>query len=89
MLGKIAIEEAIILPDDDNFEAARYATPGFGDALSESLKDIHGKRLKTMDDHNVEMMVLSLTSPGIQGITDPKKAEVNCPLFFASVLKLI
>ena len=76
MLGKVALEEAIKLPND-GWDSARYARPGAGDALAAALEDIHGARLQAMTDHNVEMMVLSLTSPGIQGICDPKEAEVT------------
>ena len=76
MLGKVALEEAIKLPND-GWDAARYARPGAGDALAAVLEDIHGPRLDAMNNHNVEMMVLSLTSPGIQGITDPNEAEVG------------
>ena len=76
MLGKVALEEAIKLPDD-GWDAATFARPGAGDQLAANLEDIHGPRLQAMNDNNVEMMVLSLTSPGIQGITDPKEAEVR------------
>lgn len=84
MKGTIAIEEAVI--DQAGIEAHSFAQfqnlmrPG-GDAqagLSEHerrLLDIHGDRLKNMDDHGVEYMILSLTSPGAQGEANPEKAK--------------
>jgi 2,3-dihydroxybenzoate decarboxylase len=39
------------------------------------LLDIHGDRLKNMDEHGVEYMILSLTSPGAQGEANPDKAK--------------
>lgn len=85
MRGTIAIEEAII--DPAGIEAHSFAQfqslmqPG-SDAASglsaheRRLLDIHGDRLKSMDEHGVEYMLLSLTSPGAQGESDPKKAKM-------------
>ncbi|KAF1834614.1 amidohydrolase-like protein 2 [Decorospora gaudefroyi] len=84
MKGTIAIEEAII--DPAGVEAHTFAQfqslmrPG-SDATSglsaheRRLLDIHDERLKSMDKHGVEYMLLSLTSPGAQGEADPKKAN--------------
>ncbi|KAF1347158.1 amidohydrolase-like protein 2 [Delphinella strobiligena] len=80
--GTIAVEEAVISPNLiwTLAETQSILTPG--DAGAEALKshtarlsDIHGERLKTMDAEGVEYMLLSITSPGIQGIADPKVAE--------------
>jgi 2,3-dihydroxybenzoate decarboxylase len=38
------------------------------------MVDIEG-RIKLMDEAGIEMQVLSLTSPGCQGLTDAKEAE--------------
>jgi hypothetical protein len=43
-----------------------------GDILAENLMDVHNQRLKLMDEYDVEMQVLSLTSPGPQGATSPR-----------------
>jgi 2,3-dihydroxybenzoate decarboxylase len=84
MKGTIAIEEAII--DAAGVEAHTFAQfqslmrPG-NDATSglsaheKRLLDIHDERLKAMDEHGVEYMLLSLTSPGAQGEADPEKAK--------------
>jgi 2,3-dihydroxybenzoate decarboxylase len=84
MKGTIAVEEAII--DQAGVEAHSFAqfqnlmrpgsdaTAGLS-AHEKRLLDIHGERLKGMDEHGVEYMLLSLTSPGAQGETDPEKAR--------------
>lgn len=70
---KIAIEEHFGLPetmdDADNF------LPGDGwPELRRSLLDIHGKLIAEMDRNGIEKSVLSLTSPGIQGILSKPQA---------------
>ena len=37
--------------------------------------DIHGRRLRLMDEFGMEMMILSLNAPAVQAIHDPKKAN--------------
>ena len=37
--------------------------------------DLHGRRLRLMDEHGMAMMILSLNAPAIQAIPDPKKAN--------------
>ncbi|KAF2006128.1 amidohydrolase-like protein 2 [Amniculicola lignicola CBS 123094] len=83
MRGTIAIEEAII--DPAGVEAHTFAQfqnlmrPGSDDsgltAHERRLLDIHDGRLKSMDEHGVEYMLLSLTSPGAQGEPDPENAK--------------
>jgi 2,3-dihydroxybenzoate decarboxylase len=84
MKGTIVIEEAII--DPAGIEAHSFAQfqslmqPGSNEASGLSahelrLLDIHGERLKSMDEHGVEYMLLSLTSPGAQGEANPDKAK--------------
>ncbi|PVH98425.1 amidohydrolase-like protein 2 [Periconia macrospinosa] len=84
MKGTIAIEEAII--DPAGVEAHTFAQfqslmrPGSDTssgltAHEQRLLDIHGDRLAQMDAHGVEYMLLSLTSPGAQGESDPSKAR--------------
>lgn len=80
--GTIAIEEAIIDPAGIAGLGA-WATllrPGQDPKVTltaheKRLLDIHGDRLKSMDEHGVEYMLLSLTSPGVQSEPDPAKAE--------------
>ncbi|KAE8451078.1 hypothetical protein EG329_004750 [Mollisiaceae sp. DMI_Dod_QoI] len=80
--GTIAIEEAIIDPAGVAGLAswANLLRPGQDPtatftAYQKNLLDIHDERLKSMDEHGVEYMLLSLTSPGAQGEPNPAKAE--------------
>ncbi|KAI9833512.1 MAG: hypothetical protein M1819_003671 [Sarea resinae] len=74
MISKIAIEEAFSLPD--LIGKTKDYTPAFRvDELNSQLLDIHAQRLRDMDTYGVDFMVLSLTSPGPQDQSDPKKAE--------------
>lgn len=87
--GTIAIEEAVLNPAGLSWLAASAALFNPGQAsmpsassqdtpkhrLNELLLDIHNERLAQMDAHGVEYMLLSLTSPGAQGETDPAKAR--------------
>ncbi|KAH7117717.1 amidohydrolase-like protein 2 [Dendryphion nanum] len=84
MRGTIAVEEAII--DLAGVEAHTFAQfqslmrPGSDESSGLSaherrLLDIHDERLKSMDEHGVEYMLLSLTSPGAQGEPDAEKAK--------------
>lgn len=80
--GTIAIEEAVISPGAAWFleEYQQILTPG--DAGKQALashtarlSDIHGRRLQLMDAEGVEYMLLSLTSPGCQGMYKKSIAE--------------
>jgi len=52
-------------------EAENYAPAGMGKTLGANLVDVHKQRLELMDKYNVEVQVLSLTSPGPQGYSLP------------------
>ncbi|KAM5353445.1 hypothetical protein ACJ41O_000095 [Fusarium nematophilum] len=80
--GTIAIEEAVVNADDLEWlskTSAIYAPSQTGQsqhhALTQKLADIHDQRLKEMDAEGVDYMLLSLTSPGCQGESDPSKAS--------------
>jgi 2,3-dihydroxybenzoate decarboxylase len=80
--GTIAVEEAIIDPAGIATLAQWQGLLSPAKDLSSTLTlherrllDIHDQRLKSMDEHGVEYMLLSLTSPGCQGESDPIKAE--------------
>ena len=79
--GTIAIEEAVINPAGLSWLAdspalfGQEASTESHTTLTERLLDIHHDRLKQMDTHGVEYMLLSLTSPGPQGEPDPAKAR--------------
>lgn len=79
MRGTIAIEEAILNPKYASHNA-RYKDflsvyAKYVGTLPEKLLDIHGERLRKMDEHGVEYMVLSMTSPGVQDVVDRNTAE--------------
>jgi 2,3-dihydroxybenzoate decarboxylase len=72
MQGKIALEEHFAI------EATLNDSKVFGANVWEKLRprllDIQDMRLKEMDRHGVEMMILSLNAPAVQAIPDVKKA---------------
>ncbi|KAK5652540.1 hypothetical protein OQA88_10446 [Cercophora sp. LCS_1] len=77
MFGKIALEEAWAIRENFKaYDVSSLAPKGvIGGDLIANLLDIHGTRLDQMDQNGIDMMVLSLSSPGPQGATDPKEAE--------------
>jgi 2,3-dihydroxybenzoate decarboxylase len=85
MTGLIAIEEAFQVPELAN-QALNHAQGETAQRLAANLVDIHDQRLKYMDQEGVDfqvfdrpqkltIQVLSLTSPGPQGLSDPTAAE--------------
>lgn len=73
MLGKISVEEHFSIPE--TIDASKGPLPGDSWAeLRARLLDIHDRRLRLMDEHGIEMMLLSLNSPAVQAITDVKRA---------------
>jgi predicted TIM-barrel fold metal-dependent hydrolase len=73
MTGKIALEEHFALPDTLS-DSEQYFQPQAWQRMQQRLVDIHGLRLAEMDKYGIEMMLLSLNSPAIQGIWDREKA---------------
>jgi 2,3-dihydroxybenzoate decarboxylase len=70
---KIAIEEHVS-PSGTVDRGRELFSPEAWERMRRALVDIHGQLLNDMDEHNVEMSVLSLVAPGIQHMTDPKMA---------------
>jgi 2,3-dihydroxybenzoate decarboxylase len=73
MDGKIGLEEHFAIVE------TLHDSKGFlGDAvwpeLESRLLDIQEKRLRLMDAHGMELMLLSLNAPAVQGIPDPGRA---------------
>ena len=72
--GKIGLEEHFAIP-----ETLDDSRGFFPDRIWEELKtrliDLHDRRLRLMDEHGVEMMLLSLNAPVIQAIPDPARAN--------------
>jgi 2,3-dihydroxybenzoate decarboxylase len=86
--GTVAVEEAVISPDTAWLlqESQQILTPGNSgkqaiEAHQARLMDIHGSRLDAMNAEGVEYMLLSLTSPGCQGIPDQQLAEKTATEF--------
>jgi predicted TIM-barrel fold metal-dependent hydrolase len=74
MKGKIALEEHFAIPDTLQ-DSNGFLPDEIWTELSGRLLDIHGKRLRQMDEQGIEMMLLSLNAPAIQAIPDVKKAN--------------
>lgn len=72
MQGKIALEEHFAI------EATLGDSKVFGshvwDTLGPRLIDVQDMRLREMDKHGIEMMILSLNAPAVQAIPDIKAA---------------
>ena len=74
MQGKIALEEHFAIP-----ETADDSMGYFPDRVRQEVRsrnaDIHGRRLALMDEHGIEMMLLSLNAPAVQAIPEPARAH--------------
>jgi 2,3-dihydroxybenzoate decarboxylase len=72
MLGKIALEEhfAIEATLGDSKVFGAHVWPDLGPRLT----DIQDIRLREMDKHGIELMILSLNAPAVQAIHDVKQA---------------
>jgi 2,3-dihydroxybenzoate decarboxylase len=69
---KIALEEAFTIAafKDREHAMVTYINPKWGAYVKERIADLTDRRLKDMDSAGIDMQVLSLTVPGIQGMTD-------------------
>lgn len=72
-LKKIALEEAIMWPNQDNEQIEKYPleeviNSGNGYNKYNRLLDITDLRLKEMDENNVICQIISVTAVGIQGL---------------------
>jgi gamma-resorcylate decarboxylase len=74
MQGKIGLEEHFAIPDTLS-DSAGFVPQDHWEELKYRLLDIHEKRLRLMDEHGMEMMILSLNAPAVQAISDPQKAN--------------
>jgi len=72
MQGKIALEEHFAI-EPTLGDSHVFGSHVWKD-LSHRLLDIQETRLREMDKHGIEMMILSLNAPAIQAIHDVKKA---------------
>jgi gamma-resorcylate decarboxylase len=72
MQGKIALEEHFAI-EATLGDSQVFGAQVWGD-LGPRLIDIQDMRLREMDRHGVEMMILSLNAPAVQAIHDVKRA---------------
>ena len=72
MQGKIALEEHVAI--EPTLGDSRVFGAHVWDKLGPRLIDVQDTRLKEMDRHGVEMMILSLNAPAIQAIHDVRQA---------------
>lgn len=80
MLGKVSLEEAYELPDKADLsrdQAALYIAPLDLDRYLRQIKPIADERIELPDKHGIGYTIVSLTVPGIQGISDQKQAEAE------------
>ncbi|KAK4957448.1 hypothetical protein LTR10_005411 [Elasticomyces elasticus] len=78
MLGKVSLEEAYELPakaDSSREQAALYIAPHDLERYLRQIKSITGERIEVSDKHGIGYTVVSMTIPGIQGVTDQTQAE--------------
>jgi predicted TIM-barrel fold metal-dependent hydrolase len=73
MQGKIALEEHFAIPETLQ-DSAGFVPDSFWPELSARIMDIQDRRLREMDQHGIEMMLLSLNAPAVQAIFDPRRA---------------
>jgi gamma-resorcylate decarboxylase len=74
MQGKIGLEEHFAIPETLD-DARGFFPDRIWDELKTRLIDLHDRRLKLMDAHGIEMMLLSLNAPVVQAIPDPARAN--------------
>ena len=74
MQGKIGLEEHFAIPETLD-DSRGFFPDRIWDELKARLIDLHDRRLKLMDEHGIEMMLLSLNAPVVQAIPDPVRAN--------------
>ncbi|KAL3425707.1 amidohydrolase family protein [Phlyctema vagabunda] len=78
MYGKVSFEEAYEIPalaEQSRDQAALYIAPKDLDRYMRQIKSITGERVDISNKHGIGYTIVSLTVPGIQGISDQAKAE--------------
>lgn len=73
MRGKIILEEHVCMPEEVDAESNKFASSNAKD-LAAALLDLHGDRLKEMNENGVEYAIISQNTPGPQGLTNPEEA---------------
>src|SRR4029077_10513799 len=73
MQGKIALEEHFAIPET-LMDSRGYFPDRVWEEVKSRVMDIQDRRLREMDAHGIEMMLLSLNAPAVQAIPDTAKA---------------
>ena len=73
MQGKIGLEEHFAIPETLS-DSKGFVGEAFWPELESRLLDLQDRRLREMDRHGMQLMLLSLNSPAVQAIPDPKRA---------------
>ena len=73
MDGKIGLEEHFAL-EETLADSKGQMPDSIWPELRDRLIDIQDKRLRLMDAHGMEMMLLSLNAPAVQAVADPARA---------------
>jgi gamma-resorcylate decarboxylase len=74
MQRKIALEEHFAIAETLN-DSRGYLPDETWAELRSRVLDIHERRLREMDEHGLDMMILSLNAPAIQAISDTARAN--------------
>jgi predicted TIM-barrel fold metal-dependent hydrolase len=72
-MRKIVLEEAVVIPGQADVVPEHGIHPEFRDNYPKLL-DITGQRLQDMDANEIEVSVISVTAPGLQGVNDRSAA---------------
>ena len=75
MQGKVALEEHFAMADTLMDSAVFFQEESDWNEIKGRLLDIQDRRLREMDAHGVEIMILSLNAPAVQAVPDAKKAN--------------
>ena len=73
MQGKVALEEHFAVPETLQ-DSSGFLSEACWQELSARLLDIQERRLREMDAHGIEMMLLSLNAPAVQRVPNVAKA---------------
>jgi gamma-resorcylate decarboxylase len=73
MQGKIALEEHFAIPETLE-DSHGYFPERVWQEVKSRVMDIQDRRLREMDEHGIEMMLLSLNAPAVQALPDPARA---------------
>src|SRR6478735_12775940 len=73
MQGKVALEEHFAV-EETLQDSAVFSPEADWPELKARLLDIQDRRLREMDAHGIELMLLSLNAPAVQAIPDLKIA---------------